>query len=76
MATPHVAGLAALVWSQSPGLTNGEVAAQIKNTAEDLGPSGWDQQFGYGRINTAAAMGVQQTSSTEYTELNYVVRIH
>lgn len=67
MATPHVAGLAALVWSQDSDLTHEEVAAQIKNTAEDLGSSGWDQQFGYGRIDAAAAMGVQQTSSTTTT---------
>jgi type VII secretion-associated serine protease mycosin len=64
MATPHVAGLAALIWSQSSGWTNQQVRAQIRDTAQDLGASGWDSQFGYGRINAAAAMGVLQTTST------------
>ncbi|MEW5960747.1 MAG: S8 family peptidase [Chloroflexota bacterium] len=64
MATPHLAGLAALVWSQNSDLTSQEVWAQIRNTADDLGASGWDQQFGYGRIDAAAAMGALQTTST------------
>lgn len=69
MATPHVAGLAALVWSKNSGLTNQEVGAQIKNTAEDLGSSGWDNQFGYGRIDAAEAMGTLQTTTTATTSL-------
>ncbi len=63
MATPHVAGLAALIWSQHSGWTNKQVRARIRATAEDLGASGWDQQFGYGRIDAAAAMGVTQSTS-------------
>jgi hypothetical protein len=63
MATPHVAGLAALIWSQNPGWTNRQVRAQIRATAKDLGASGWDQQYGYGRIDAAAAMGVAKASS-------------
>ncbi len=63
MAAPHVAGLAALVWSQNSSWTNQEVRAQIRNTAQDLGASGWDNQFGYGRIDAAAAMGSLQTTS-------------
>ncbi len=61
MAAPHVAGLAALIWSQNSGWTSDQVRAQIWDTAVDLGASGWDNQFGYGRINAAAAMGTQQT---------------
>ena len=64
MASPHVAGLAALIWSQNPDWSNEEVRAQMRNTADDLGSSGWDSRFGYGRINAASAMGVQQTTST------------
>jgi type VII secretion-associated serine protease mycosin len=64
MAAPHVAGLAALIWSQDSSLTNQQVWAQIRNTAQDLGASGWDPQFGYGRINAAAALGALQTSAT------------
>lgn len=64
MATPHVAGLAALIWSQNSDWTNQEVRAQIWNTAQDLGSSGWDNQFGYGRIDAAIAMSSLQTTST------------
>ncbi|NJN98732.1 MAG: peptidase S8 [Anaerolineales bacterium] len=63
MASPHVAGLAALIWSQDTSLTQKQVWAQIKNTAQDLGTSGWDSQFGYGRINAAAAMGTTQIAA-------------
>ena len=54
-ATPHVAGLAALIWSKYPTLTNEQVRAHIINTAKDLGPLGGDEQFGYGRIDVAVA---------------------
>lgn len=63
MASPHVAGLAALIWSQDSSLTQKQVWAQIKNTAQDLGTSGWDSKFGYGRINAATAVGTLQTSA-------------
>jgi subtilisin family serine protease len=56
MASPHVAGTAALVWSYNPQLSNDEVRAAIEATADDLGTPGWDQFFGYGRINAHAAL--------------------
>jgi subtilisin family serine protease len=64
MATPHVAGLAALVWSFAPTLTNGQVRDLIQSTAADRGPAGWDVEFGYGRINAAAALGMRAQRST------------
>jgi type VII secretion-associated serine protease mycosin len=63
MATPHVAGLAALIWSQNPGWSNRQVRARIRDTAQDLGAAGWDEQYGYGRIDAAAAMGVLQAAA-------------
>ncbi len=55
MASPHVAGAAALVLA-SPvpaGDANGvwdpaEVRARLQGTAEDLGAAGWDSGYGYG----------------------------
>lgn len=67
MAAPHVAGLAALIWSQNSSVTRQQVWTQIRSTAQDLGTSGWDSQFGYGRINAAAAMGTLQTSAAAAT---------
>lgn len=56
MATPYVSGLAALIWSAAPGLTPAQVQQVIQNTAVDLGPAGWDQNYGYGRIAPLAAL--------------------
>jgi hypothetical protein len=52
MASPHVAGFAALILSVDPTLTPAEVKAFIIGGVDDLGPPGWDEQFGHGRINT------------------------
>jgi len=56
MATPYVSGLAALIWSAAPGLTPAQVQQVIQNTAVDRGPTGWDQDYGYGRIAPLAAL--------------------
>lgn len=50
MATPHVAGLAALIYSRYPNYTPDQVASAILDNAEDLGASGWDMYTGCGRI--------------------------
>jgi len=51
MATPHVAGLAALVLTRYPTYTPDEVASAILDNAVDLGAAGWDQYYGCGRID-------------------------
>ena len=56
MATPHVAGLAALLLSYKATLTAADLRALIESTAVDMGSPGWDPNFGYGRIDAAAAM--------------------
>jgi serine protease len=50
MATPHVAGLAALIISQSPGISPANVERAIRATARDIGIPGKDDEFGYGLI--------------------------
>ena len=37
MACPHVAGVAALIWSDNPEFTNEEVRLRLNSTAEDIG---------------------------------------
>lgn len=56
MATPFVSGLAALIWSLAPDLTNDEIEEIIENTAVDLGATGRDNYFGWGRIDAAEAV--------------------
>ena len=56
MATPHVAGLAALIRSLHPEFTLAEVETAIKATALDLGDPGWDKYFGHGRIQPPLAL--------------------
>ncbi len=48
MATPHVSGLAALVWSHYPNCNNHDIRNAINASAEDLGSAGRDQRYGYG----------------------------
>lgn len=55
-ATPHVAGLMALILSVDPELRSWEVEDIIKLTADDLGPAGRDPEFGFGRINCRRAL--------------------
>ncbi|ASS77217.1 hypothetical protein CIG75_12615 [Tumebacillus algifaecis] len=56
MASPHVAGVAALIRSINPALSPAEVRSIIQNTADDLGPEGHDEYYGYGQINVANAI--------------------
>ncbi len=55
-ASPHVAGLAALIKSYAYYLTNDEIRTVLTSTADDLGDAGFDELFGYGRINAYAAL--------------------
>jgi serine protease len=56
-----------LIWAQNSGWSQEEIRTQINATAQDLGSSGWDSQFGYGLINAADALGAQQTSTLNIT---------
>ena len=56
MAAPHVSGVAALVWSINPEYTNDEVEERIERGADDLGTPGWDQYYGWGKVNAYKAV--------------------
>lgn len=56
MATPHTSGLASLLWSFDRGLSGDEVFEIIRATAEDKGSSGFDEFYGWGRINARFAL--------------------
>ena len=55
MATPHVSGVAALVWSSDTSKTNAEIRAALTGTALDLGDPGRDVAYGYGLVQAHAA---------------------
>ncbi len=56
MAAPHVAGLAGLIRSLRPELSNEEVYNVIRSTAKDLGTDGHDPYYGFGEIDIAKAL--------------------
>ena len=56
MASPHVAGVAALIWSADPTLTNVQIREAMNATALDLGDTGRDIYFGYGLVQAADAL--------------------
>jgi hypothetical protein len=55
MATPFVAGAAALVLSRNPSLTADEVEAALLTTTVDLGPPGLDDETGAGLLRADLA---------------------
>jgi thermitase len=63
VSSPIVAGAAALVLSAKPTLTAAQVQDILKQSADDLGPSGWDTSYGWGRVNVARAVSLASGSS-------------
>jgi serine protease len=56
MATPHVSGVAALIWSKYPHAKNAQVRDALIKSARDLGVTGRDDSFGWGLVQAAAAL--------------------
>lgn len=50
-ATPMVAGAMAMLLSIKPDIKPAEAIRILKNNADDLGSNGFDERFGYGRLN-------------------------
>ena len=55
-ASPHVAGLAALLISKGNATTPSNVRTAIQSTTDDLGTIGRDDTYGFGLINAPAAL--------------------
>lgn len=54
MASPHVAGTAALVWAANPSWSNKDVRTRLQNTAEDINLL--DAEQGYGLVDAENAV--------------------
>ena len=57
MATPFVAGVAAVIKGQWPQLTSQQIASIIFQTTDDLGAPGVDPVYGRGEVDITKAMG-------------------
>lgn len=56
MAVPQVSGAAALLLEAKPDLEPSDVKRVLLKTANDLGPSGQDNVYGYGALNLTGAL--------------------
>ncbi len=55
MAAPHVSGIAVLLIST--GVSGPDAIREaLQNTARDLGPAGWDEEYGWGLVDAYAAL--------------------
>ncbi len=55
MATPHVSGVAALVWGNNPNCTVQQLRDGLNASAQDKGSSGRDSYYGYGIVKAKDA---------------------
>ena len=56
MATPHVAGVAALIAARNPSWTQSQIRAKLDTSVDDKGAAGRDPQYGFGRVNLVKAL--------------------
>ncbi|HZW10267.1 MAG TPA: S8 family serine peptidase [Phycisphaerales bacterium] len=61
---PLTAGLIGLLWSSDPSLTPDQVEEILKEGCDDLGSSGPDNTFGYGRINSYQSLQLTGSVNT------------
>jgi hypothetical protein len=59
-ASPMVAGAAAWIMSARQGLTNGQVADVLRESAIDIGAPGYDTQTGFGLVNIPKALAAPE----------------
>ncbi len=55
MACPHAAGVAALIASMGVDNPNA-IRSLLRDTANDLGPTGFDEEYGHGLVNAREAL--------------------
>ena len=64
MATPHVSGVAALIWSRDTTRSAVEIRQALQESAEDLGAPGRDDSFGHGLVRADLAMAYLDSGFT------------
>lgn len=63
MASPHVAGAAALVRTVNPQLDAHEARLALRLASDDLGTPGYDNDYGFGRLDIAQAVAAARAIS-------------
>lgn len=67
LACPFVSGVAALMLSANQSLTAKQITDTLTSTADDLGPQGWDEDYGRGIVDARAAVAKAAGESTATT---------
>lgn len=76
-AAPIVTGLVSLLWALDDSLTIDEIETALFASAEDLGPPGWDDKFGWGLIRADRAICYLELAPAGSCEgLTYVGQPH
>jgi subtilase family protein/Big-like domain-containing protein/VCBS repeat protein len=68
MAAPHVSGVAALALSQNPGYSTDQVRQIIRSSNTSVP---FDDRFGYGKLNAAAAVAITYPLEAKITGLQF-----
>ncbi len=55
MATPHVAGVAAIIRNRYASSSAAQIVAKLDGAVDDLGPAGRDPSYGFGRVDLVQA---------------------
>ncbi|MBE0447479.1 MAG: S8 family serine peptidase [Actinobacteria bacterium] len=63
MAAGFVSGLASMILSINPTLSDERVGGILYVTADDLGTAGWDRYYGHGRINASRAVDISSDNN-------------
>src|SRR5207245_2720802 len=69
-ATPHSAAVAALLLSKNPSLTPAHIQEALRGGALDIGPAGFDEAAGAGRLDALAAAALVCTADAQCDDAN------
>jgi len=61
-----VSGVAGLVLSANPALTGRQVMNILQRSADDLGTTGYDVRYGWGRVNAAKAVAMAKANQDDF----------
>lgn len=60
---PITSGVLTLIWSANPDLSASQVQDVLFKSAADFGTSGWDQSYGWGRVDAGKAVEIAKNTT-------------